>query len=396
MPPSNRRRVYLDWNATTPPLAEVLDVMREVALSTWANPSSIHGDGRAARAVVEDARAAVGRLTGADARDVIFTSGGTEANNLALRSVFPPRGDEGPPRWLLTSRLEHPSVARVAEALEREGRARVYWVRATGGGELDRDDLERALAERAGEVALVTVQAVNHETGVVQPLDEVARLARRAAARIHVDAVQAWGKIDLAIPPVEVCAAPGAPVAPWDMVSVAAHKFRGPKGIGALVTRTGQRLHPVLLGGAQEKGTRPGTVDPALAAGFGVAATRALTAPDRWRRLGPLRDRLERSLLSFARPPRAVGRPDRRVPHVATLVWPDWVGAELVAALDLEGVSVSSGAACSAGTVEPSPVLEAMIGAADAARGVRASLGEATGDDDITFAIDAFRRVMER
>lgn len=394
--PRNRRRVYLDWNATTPPLIEVVDVMREVALASWANPSSIHGDGRAARAVVEDARAAVGRLTGADARDVVFTSGGTEANNLALRSVFPARLDEGPPPWLLTSRLEHPSVARVAEALEREGRARVLWVRATADGELDRDDLERALAERAGEVALVTAQAVNHETGVVQPLEDIARIARRAKARIHVDAIQAWGKVELGVPPAPVCAVPSAPAVPWDTVSVAAHKFRGPKGIGALVTRVGQRLSPVLLGGAQEKGMRPGTVDPALAAGFGVAATRALTGPERWQALAPRRDRLERALRSLARGPRTVGHVDRRVPHVSTLVWPGWIGAELVAALDLEGVSVSSGAACSAGTVEPSPVLEAMLGVADAARGVRASLGEGTSDDDVTFAIDAFRRVTER
>ncbi len=384
--------VYLDWNATTPPLPEVLDAMRAIGASTWGNPSSIHGHGRAARAIVEDAREAVAVLTHADARDVLLTGGGTEANNIALRSAFSSasRAQGAPPPLLFTSRLEHPSVTRVAEALEREGQARVRFITASASGVVDLVDLERAFAEAkdAGHVvALVTMQAVNHETGVVQPVAEAIALARKAGARVHVDAVQAWGKVDTAF------------LAGADSTSLAAHKIRGPKGIGALITRPGLRLTPVLLGGAQEKGLRPGTADPCLAAGLAIAATHAVEGSVRYARIGARRDTLERALLGLAegdRAPRIAGDPARRVPHVSLLVWPGWAGAELVAALDLEGVSVSSGAACSAGTIEPSPVLAAMFGDRDASSGVRASLGEDTTSDDVAKAVETYRRVMNR
>jgi cysteine desulfurase len=379
-------RVYLDWNATTPPWPEVLDAMREVGGRTWGNPASIHSDGRAARSVVEDARAAVGELVSADARDIILTGGGTEANNLAVRSAVT---GEGMP-WILTTRLEHPSVARVAEALEREGRARVRWLRVDPSGVLDLADLERAIAEvraRSERIALVTVQAVNHETGIVQPVHDAIALGHAAGARVHVDAVQAWGKVATSA------------VADADSASLAGHKMRGPKGIGALVVRAGLQLTPVLLGGAQEKGHRPGTVDPVLATGLGVAARRALDGSVRYARIAERRDRLETALLAMLpgeRAPRVAGDPSRRAPHVSLTVWPGWQGAELVAALDLEGVSVSSGAACSAGTVEPSPVLAAMLGDSDAASGIRCSLGDLTSDEDVTRAIEAFTRVAAR
>jgi cysteine desulfurase len=378
MPP----RAYLDWNATTPPRPEVLDAMREAAQRAWANPSSIHGDGRAARAIIEDARASIGALVGIDARDVIFTSGGTEANNLALRSAFPFGGP--PTSVLVTSRLEHPSVARVAEALEQEGRARVRWLAVTPGGRIDLEDLERALGEGT-ETRLVTVQAVNHETGVIQPVSEVIDRARRAGVKVHVDAVQGWGKIDV----------PDG----WDTAAVAPHKLRGPKGIGALAVRQGVRVDAVLLGGSQEKGVRPGTVDAALAAGFGAAARIAASSVSRWAALAPLRDRIERELLAIETVrgrARVTGAPALRAPHVSNLIWPGWIGAELVAALDLEGISVSSGAACSAGTVEPSPVLLAMVGEADASRGVRISIGDATTEEEAARAIEAFRAVLAR
>jgi len=379
------QRVYLDWNATSPPRDEVIDAMSEVARSAWGNPSSIHGDGRRARAVVEDARAAVGELTGFEPRDVVLTAGGTEANNLALRSAFARAAPSPDPPWLVTSRLEHPSVTRVAEVLEREGRARVWWLEAEASGAVALADLERALEEGRGRVALVTVQAVNNETGVVQPFAEVIARAKAAGARVHVDAVQAWGKI-------EVAALRSA-----DSASLAAHKIRGPKGIGALVTRPSLELAPVLVGGAQERGVRPGTVDPVLAAGLMVAARHAAGKHVQHARIAELRDRLEQALLALGAGARVVGDTARRAAHVSTLVWPGWVGAELVAALDLEGVSVSSGSACSAGTIEPSPVLRAMLGDEPlAASGVRASLGELTSDDDVARAVAAFAKVVAR
>jgi cysteine desulfurase len=367
-------RAYLDWNATTPPHPDVLDAMRDAAANAWGNPASIHSTGRAARAVVEDARAAVAALTATDARDVVFTSGGTEANNIALRSALARGG------VLATSRLEHPSVTRVAEALEREGRARVRWLGVLPSGVVDLEDLERVLAE--GSVALVTVQAMNHETGIVQPVAEVLAAARRAGARVHVDAVQAWGKVE--VPPG------------WDTASLAGHKMRGPKGIGALVVRAGVRLEPVLLGGAQERGVRPGTGSAALASGLGAAARIARTSAARWRALAPLRDRLERDLVGIGGGARVAGDPSLRAPHVSTLIWPGWAGAELVAALDLEGVSVSSGAACSAGTIEPSPVLRVMLGDEGAASGVRISIGDATTEAELRLAVEAFRTVIAR
>ena len=376
-------RAYLDWNATTPPLPEVLDAMREASRTAWANPSSIHGDGRAARAVIEDARASVGGLVGVDPRDVVFTSGGTEANNLALRSAFP---IGTPPAVLVTSRLEHPSVTRVAESLEREGRARVRWLEVTRGGTIDLEDLDRALTtQEEGAPRLVTVQAVNHETGILQPVIEVIARAHAARARVHVDAVQAWGKVHV----------PSG----WDTASIAPHKMRGPKGIGALASRQGVGIDPVLLGGSQEKGIRPGTADASLAAGFGVAARIASDGVTRWAALAPLRDRIESELCAIDAPhgrARVAGDPTRRAPHVSNLIWPGWIGAELVAALDLEGVSVSSGAACSAGTVEPSPVLLAMLGEGDATRGVRISIGDTTTEDDAALAVSAFRADLTR
>jgi cysteine desulfurase len=370
------RRVYLDWNATTPPAAEALNAMAMAARDAWANPSSVHAFGRQARACVEEARAAVARLASCDPRDVVLTSGGTEANNLALRSAFAEAGGV-----LATSRLEHPSVTRVAEELEREGRARVRWVRVRPEGTIDLDDLDRALAE--GGVRLVAVQAVNQETGVVQPCGAVLERTRRAGARVHVDAVQAFGRV------AEL--ADGA-----DTRSLAAHKLRGPKSIGALITRPGVRLEPVLLGGAQERGLRPGTLDPTAAAGLAAAADRARSSPARWAETAPLRDELEAGLLAVAPGARVNGADAPRAPHVTNISFPDWGGPELVAALDLEGVAVSSGSACSAGTAEPSPVLLAMAGREMAASSVRFSLGEDTRADDVRTALDAVRRVLRR
>jgi cysteine desulfurase len=368
--------VYLDWNATTPPLPEVVAATAAAAREAWGNPSSVHATGRKARACVEDAREAVARLAGCDPRDVVFTSGGTEANNLAVRSAFTQAGG-----LLVTSRLEHPSVTRVAEALEREERARVRWVRVLPAGTLDLEDLERALSE--GDIRLVAVQAVNSETGVVQPVAEVVAAAGRAGVRVHVDAVQAFGRSD------DVAA--GA-----DTRALAAHKLRGPKSIGALIARPSVALAPVLLGGSQERGLRPGTIDPVAAAGLAAAARHALGSPARWRSLRPLRDKLEAALLRLAPGARANGADATRMPHVANVAFPGWQGPELVAALDLEGVAVSAGSACSAGTAEPSAVLLAMGDAAAAASSVRFSLGEDTTPADVDAAIAAAARVFAR
>jgi cysteine desulfurase len=370
-------RVYLDWNATTPPLAEVVAAMAEAARETWGNPSSVHAVGRAARARVEEGREAVAKLARCDPRDVVLTSGGTEANNLALRSAFAREGGV-----LVTSRLEHPSVARVAEALEREGRARVRWLRVLPEGILDLEDLARALSE--GDVRLVALQSVNAETGALQPVREVIAMAHRAAARVHVDTVQSFGRSEDVAEEA-------------DTRSLAAHKMRGPKSIGALITRPGLPIAPVLLGGSQERGIRPGTVDPVAAAGLAVAARHAGSSPARWAALAPLRDTLEAGLLRDARPgSRVNGAKASRAPHVTSVAFHGWSSPELVAALDLEGVAASGGSACSAGTAEPSAVLLAMGDPGAATSTIRFSLGEETTTDDVTFALAATASVLAR
>lgn len=362
-------RVYMDWNATAPPLEAALDAMRDVAKRAWANPSSVHGDGRAARAVVEDARDAVAVLTGASARDVVFTSGATEANNLALTSALAAR--EG---TLVTSRLEHPSVTKLAERFA----SRTRWLAVLPSGRIDLADLDRALGE--GPVAAVAIQSVNQETGVIQPLRDAIALTRAAGVWLHADLAQSLGKVE-----DDSLGATSRSVAP--------HKFRGPKGIGALVLAPGAKLSPLAVGGSQEKGLRPGTVDASLAAGFGVAAKHAVTGPARYTAVAALRDALEEPLVAMGAL-RNSSAP--RAPHVSSLAFPGWVGPELVAALDLEGVSAASGSACSAGTADPSPVITAMHGEDRARASLRLSLGELSTREDIEAALRAFRLVLAR
>jgi cysteine desulfurase len=360
--------VYLDWNATAPPLAAVIDVMAETARRAWGNPASIHASGRAARDVVETAREEIALLVGASARDVIFTSGGTEANNLALHRA----------PALVTSQLEHPSVTRMAEMLEADGRP-VRWLPVPPSGRLAPEAVAEALVGLPAGT-LVAIAAANHETGVVQPLEAIAEVVARAGARLHVDAVQAVGKL------------PSAVLAGADTLSLAAHKIRGPKGIGALVHRPERAPKPLLLGGSQERGRRPGTVDPVAAAGFRVAAAWARSSLAERGRLTELRDRLESELVG--RGALVNGGEVPRLGHVSNLSFSGRAGDELVAALDLLGVAISSGSACSAGTTEASKIISAMLGVERARAAVRLSLGEATTGDDVQAALAAFERVL--
>jgi cysteine desulfurase len=326
---------------------------------------------------VEDAREHVAALAGESPRDVLLTSGGTEANNLGLRRPFVHHVGH-----LITSRLEHPSALRTAEDLAERG-VTVTWLSVDSSGRYAPEALAAALESRRGEgPTLVAVHAVHHETGVVQPIGELTRLAEEHGAQIHVDAVQAAGRVDPS----------------WwrgaHTVALAAHKLRGPKGIGALITRAGIAVRPILLGGSQERGLRPGTVDPIAAAGFGVAARRALEGgPERYASLAPLRDRLELAVTADSRA-EIVASTSLRAPHVSLLLVDGWRGDELVAALDLEGVCVSSGSACAAGTAEPSPAVVAIVGAARASSALRVSLGETAQPSDIDAFLAAFERVV--
>jgi cysteine desulfurase len=377
-----RQRIYLDWNATTPPHPDVLAAMRSAAESAWANPSSVHGPGRRARLELERARQAVATLCRREARDVVLTSGGTEANNLALHGLLA-QGRGG----LVLGGVEHPSVLRPAEALAARG-VGVRVVPPEPSGVVPLEALRDALgALRDAAPLVVSLQAVNHETGVIQPVGEAAELCRAVGAYLHVDAVQAAGKLS----PAEW--------AVGDLLTIAAHKLRGPKGIGALVLRPGIRLLPLLQGGAQEQGLRPGTQDAAAAAGFAVAAERAQVTASEQGPTAALRDELEARLGELGARTGAVPQRNgtgRRSAQVSNLSWPGWRGAELCAALDLEGVAVSSGAACSAGTPEPSPVITAMLGAERAQSAVRISLGEDTSHAELGLALEVFELVLAR
>lgn len=359
--------IYLDWNATTPPHPDVLSAMARTGSEAWANPASTHRLGRRARAIVEDARERLAELCAVHSRDVLFTSGGTEANNLALSRAT----------GVALTRLEHPSLVRVAEQLAARGTP-VQWIEVTSCGRVGAQAYRSALQQLPhGSVAVL--MAANHETGVVQPVEEVALAAHEFGATLHVDAVQALGKL----PPEQ-----------WrfaDSLSVTAHKIRGPKGIGALAFRGPNAPRPVLLGGSQERGLRPGTVDPVAAAGFLVALDRAIAGPTRYRELARLRDDFESSLADAAL---LNGAEEARLPHVSNLSFMGNSGDELVAALDLLGICVSSGSACSAGTTEASPVITAMLGRERAKAAVRISLGEDTTVDDIQAAKSAFRHVL--
>lgn len=359
--------IYLDWNATTPPHPDVLAAMAHAAERAWGNPASTHQVGRHARALVEDAREKLADICAVHPRDVLFTSGGTEANNLALSGAI----------GLAVSRLEHPSITRVAEQLEARG-IPVGWVAVPSSGRVE-PAAYRAVLERLPRGSVAVLMAANHETGVLQPIEEVALLAHELGGTIHVDAVQALGKL---------------PPATWrfaDSIAVAAHKIRGPKGVGALAFRGARAPKPVLVGGSQERGLRPGTVDPVAAAGFLAALRRAEGGPERYAELGVLRDELEQAFQSVAQ---VNGQGASRLPHVSNLSFNSVSGDELVAALDLLGVCVSSGSACSAGTTEPSSVITAMLGRERAQRAVRVSLGETTTTSQIQAVKAAFRRAL--
>jgi cysteine desulfurase len=363
--------IYLDWNATTPPHPAVLEAMQAAAEEAWANPSSPHRAGRRARALLELGRERVAGSLGLSPRDVVFTGSGTEANNLALRGAGA----------LVLSRMEHPSVVRVAEELEQCGLT-VLWLTPAETGQIDPAEIGVALATLAPELratTIVALAAANHETGVIQPIVEVAERTHALGARLHVDAAQALGKMDAA-------AFGGA-----DSYTVVAHKIRGPQGIAALAWSGAPLVKPVLLGGSQERGLRPGTQSGMLVAGFAAALERL--DPRRYHALEPRRDRLEQSLAGRAL---VNGAGAARLPHVSNLSVTGWTGEQLVAALDLEGVCISSGSACSVGTSQPSAVIEAMLGRARAACAVRVSLGESTLDGQVDRAIVAFNRVLAR
>ena len=369
-------RIYLDWNATTPFRPEARAAMA-AAWDLSGNPSSVHAEGRQARRLVEEARAAIAAAVGALARDVVFTSGGTEANAVALTPGL--RRGSGPAvERLLVSAIEHASVLAggrfPAEAISTVG--------VTRSGVLDLDQLRAQLA--AGPPALLSVMLANNETGALQPVAEVAEMVHASGGLLHVDAIQALGKIPFDLKELRA-----------DLMTVSAHKIGGPKGVGAVILAEGlSGLEPLLRGGGQELGRRAGTENVAGIAGFGAAVKAAMGAlREDAARVEGLRNRLETGLRQF--PGIIVFSDDvERLPNTTLFTVPGLKAETAVIGFDLAGIAVSSGSACSSGKVQPSHVLEAMGLGPDIAQGaLRLSLGWSTSGAEIDRCLEAWRKL---
>lgn len=369
-------RVYLDWNATTPLRPEAKEAMA-AAWELCGNPSSVHAEGRQARRLVEEARSAIAAAVGGKAQDVVFASGGTEANALALTPGLR-RGGAAPVQRLLMSAIEHASVLSGG----RFAPAAIETIAVTPSGVLDLDDLCRKVTD--GAPALVSVMLANNETGALQPVAEAAEVVHAAGGLLHVDAIQAFGKI-----PFDLRSS-GA-----DLLTLSAHKIGGPKGVGALVLADGvERLEPLLRGGGQELGRRAGTENVAGISAFGAASKAAMaTLSNESVRVRALRDRLEAGLketngiIVFSD-----GVP--RLPNTTLFTAPGMKAETAVIGFDLTGIAVSSGSACSSGKVQPSHVLAAMGFRPDLAQGaVRLSLGWSTSATDVDLAVKAWLKL---
>lgn len=369
-------RTYLDWNASAPLRPQARDAM-VAALAVTGNPSSVHAEGREARRLVTEARAALAAALGAEQRDVIFTSGGTEANATALAPGLRRSGGPAVTR-LLVSAIEHPSVLAGGQfPAERVARFRV-----NRDGVVDLADLAARLTD--GPPALVSLMLANNETGAIQPVAAAADLVHAAGGLLHVDAVQALGKMPISISDLKA-----------DLVTVSAHKIGGPKGVGAVIVAGEVNWpHPLIAGGGQEQNRRAGTENVAGIAGFGAAAAAAMASlPAETKQMGALRERLERGLRQY--PALEVfSQAAERLPNTSLVAIPGLRAETAVIALDLAGIAVSSGSACSSGKVTRSHVLAAMGAADDLAEGaIRFSLGWDTTETDVDRALEAWRTV---
>jgi cysteine desulfurase len=374
---------YFDWNATAP-LSDVARQAMVDAMMVTGNPSSVHGAGRAARSIVERARQQILDSVGAPKANLLFTSSGTEALNLALRGLVQAAAEKGE-RFtrLVVSAIEHDCVLQTARALEAETPGlRLTLVKPNALGVVEPDTLRLALMEGKGRT-LVAIMLANNETGVINPIPKLAKIAREHAALFVCDAIQAWGRI-----PVD------ANVLNVDALALSAHKTGGPKGAAALIVKEGVLLTPQLRGGGQELGLRAGTHNVAAIAGFGAAA---LASSSVWTGLTETRDALERDLLSAAPQAIVYGQTAPRLPNTSCIGLPGLSAETSVIALDMDGVAVSAGAACSSGKVKPSHVLTAMGATPEqAAAAIRISFGPSTAPEDITRLLNACSALVRR
>jgi cysteine desulfurase len=363
------RRIYLDNNATTPLLPEVFEAMRPYFGERFGNASSIHQHGQQTRAAVEDARESVAALLGCRASEIVFTSGGTEADNLAIAGLV------GAGDHVITSSVEHHAVLLACKHMEEMG-AEVTVLPVDGRSMVDPDDVRRALRRNT---KLISVMMANNETGVLQPVDEIGRIAAEAGVCFHTDAVQAAGKVRIDVKRIGC-----------DALSISGHKIHAPQGVGALCVRKGLRLQPLFYGGRHERSRRAGTENVPGIVGLGKAAQIAKEVLGRGddKKMAAMRDRLEQGILAQIEDAAVNGDGAERVPNTTSIHFDHIDGEAMVIALDLKGVAVSTGAACSSGAIEPSHVLVAMGLRADQARAsIRFSLGKQTVAEDIDIAL---------
>lgn len=378
--------VYLDYNATTPVDPEVLEAMLPYFSADFANASSIHTPGQCARSAVETAREQVAALIGAKVQEIIFTSGGTESDNHAIFGVLAAKVGQAfqpvassvsstPPPHIITTTIEHEAVLNACQALEKQGVAITY-LDVDREGLIPADSVRRAIR---AETILITIMHANNELGTIQSLEEIGRFAKEHKIHLHTDAVQSVGKIPIKVNDLNV-----------DLLSLSGHKLYAPKGVGALYVRSETRLRQLLYGGHHQRGFRPGTENVAGIVGLGKAAEIAQNSlSDDARRVGALRDKLERGLLERVPDIRVNAGEAPRTPNTANIMFAGIQGEALVIALDLKGLACSVGAACSSGAVEPSHVLTAIGLSEDEAKSsLRFSLGRHTTEFDIAFALE--------
>jgi len=372
------RRVYLDNNATTPVLPAVFEAMQAYFVEHFGNASSIHHHGQETRAAVERARESVAALLGCRASEIVFTSGGTEADNLAIFGL----AESG--QHVISSTIEHHAVLNSCKHLEASG-VEVTYVPVDGRGLIDPDDVRRALRPNT---RLITIMMANNETGVLQPVEEIGEVAAEADVYFHTDAVQAAGKVAIDVKRIDC-----------DLLSISGHKMNAPQGVGALYVRKGTSLRPMLHGGSHERSRRAGTENVPGIVALGKAAELAREALTRGdlEQMSNLRNRLEMTILNEVESCGVNGQGAPRVPNTSSIYFDCTEGEALVIALDLKGLAVSTGAACSSGAIEPSHVLTAMGMPPERARGsLRFSLGKQNSAEDIDFALSLIPSTVAR
>jgi cysteine desulfurase len=375
-----KKRIYLDNSATTKVDETVLKAMLPCFRENFGNASSVHLFGQEARAIVENARRSIAELLSADTKEIVFTSGGTESDNSALWGIF--RSGYRPGNHIITTKIEHPAILNTCKSLENAG-AEITYIPVDASGRVNPKVIEDVIRE---STILISVMHANNETGVIQPIQEIGKLAKKHGILLHTDAVQSVGKIPTNVQELNA-----------DLLSLSAHKFHGPKGVGVLYIRKGTRLAPFMTGGSHERKRRAGTENVPAIAGLGAAARLAAERlPEMQTRIAPLRDRLENQAMNRISGGRVNGQAPR-LPNITNLSFEGLEGEAAVIALDLEGVAISTGSACASGSLEPSHVLIAMGLRPEVVQGsLRFSLCYHNTEEEVDRAVQLLEAVIQR